>query len=127
MLAETQASSGDTNDANETATLGAGGQGKLKEAIADYSRIIAIDPNHISAHVNRGTALTQIGAYDEALADFNAALRIEKNDPGIHRGRGSLFERKGLIDRARADYRRALELAPDDRWVQDALRRLPAN
>ena len=102
-------------------------QGKLKEAVADFSRMIEINPADILARVNRATALGQMGAYDEALADCRAALRVEKNDPAIYRIRGSIFEHKGLIDRARADYRRALELAPDDRWVQAALQRLPAD
>lgn len=100
------------------------GQGKLREAVADYSRMIEIDPADILARVNRATALGQMGAYDEALADCSAALRIKKNDPAIYRIRGFLFEHKGLIDRARADYRRALELAPDDTWTQAALRKV---
>jgi tetratricopeptide (TPR) repeat protein len=101
------------------------GQRKLKDAISDYSKVIALDPSYFPARVNRGNALAELGDYDKALDDYNVALRMHKNDAVTYRGRGWVFERQGRMDRARADYRRALELAPNDRWLQNALKKLP--
>jgi tetratricopeptide (TPR) repeat protein len=100
------------------------GQRKLKDAISDYSKVIALDPSYFPARVNRGNALAELGDYDKALDDYNVALRMHKNDAVTYRGRGWVFERQGRMDRARADYRRALELAPNDRWLQNALKKL---
>jgi tetratricopeptide (TPR) repeat protein len=103
------------------------GQKKLREAIADFSEVLKLDPSHPAARLNRANARAELGQYDGALDDYGVSLQANKNDWEAYRGRGWVFERQGLIARGRSDYRRALELAPKDPWLQKALINLPAD
>ena len=51
--------------------------GRFEEAIADYSEVIKLDPDLVSAYIGRGIANTSLGKYDEARADFKKALELE--------------------------------------------------
>jgi tetratricopeptide (TPR) repeat protein len=100
-------------------------QRDLQGAIADFGKVIELDPTHVAARVNRAQAHAERGEFDRALADYEAALRLNANDATVYRGRGWVYERQGSIDRARADYRRGLELAPNDAWLRRAITNLP--
>ena len=55
------------------------GQNKLEEAIADYNRVLAIDPKDSMAYNNRGNAKGGLGQWEEALADYQKAAELAPN------------------------------------------------
>jgi 3-oxoacyl-[acyl-carrier protein] reductase len=51
------------------------------QAIADFSRAIALNPNSALAHYDRGLAYRAKADYDQANADFNRAIEIDPKMP----------------------------------------------
>lgn len=57
-------------------------QGKLDEAIRDYSILLAMHPEAAQLRSNLGAALAGAGRYDEAIAQYKLALD-NNPDPGV--------------------------------------------
>jgi tetratricopeptide (TPR) repeat protein len=55
-------------------------QGNYTAAITFYDKVLAIDPNNITALVNKGTALGTLGQNDDAITWLDKALAIDPND-----------------------------------------------
>lgn len=49
-------------------------------AIASFDKVLAIDPNNISALKNNGKALSKIGDYKGAIASYDKVLAINATD-----------------------------------------------
>ena len=49
------------------------GKGQYKEAIADFTNFIKINPDYAAAYINRGVAYYEIKEYELALNDYNSA------------------------------------------------------
>jgi tetratricopeptide (TPR) repeat protein len=92
----------------------------MKEAFADLSRVIEIDPKYASAYINRGIARMERDPKG-AIADFDAAIRIipDYADAFVNRG----WVRFGTGDAAGgiADFDSAIRINP--RHYQAHLRR----
>jgi tetratricopeptide (TPR) repeat protein len=54
--------------------------GEHREAIEDYDRAIALDPNDSVADRHRGIVRGKLSAYGEAIEDFDRALALDTND-----------------------------------------------
>lgn len=84
-----------------------------KEAIADYTQAIEIDPNYADAYYNRGIAHRKVGDTQAAIADYTQAIKIDPNDAKVYHNRGiarsALEDYQGAI----ADHTQALEIAPN--------------
>jgi tetratricopeptide (TPR) repeat protein len=91
--------------------------GKYDDAIADYTKAIALDPNVALAYTNRGLAYYRKGEYERAIADHSKAIAIDPNHANAYYNRGVAYEQKGDKDQAIADYDKVLEINPSD---QDA-------
>jgi len=92
-------------------------KGKYDDAIADYDKAIALDPNVALAYTNRGSAYYRKGEYERAIADHSKAIAIDPNHANAYYNRGVAYEQKGDKDQAIADFRKVLEINPSD---QDA-------
>jgi tetratricopeptide (TPR) repeat protein len=101
-------------------------KGLHDQAIADYTRAIALDPTDAPAYSMRGVAYEAKGLHDQAIADYTRAIALSPNDPYAHNYRGVAYEAKGLHDQAIADYRAALKITPDMKEPKDGLTRLGA-
>ena len=55
-------------------------KGKYDDAIADYTKAIALDPNDANVYTNRGVAYGKKGEVGRAIADFRKALEIDPSD-----------------------------------------------
>jgi hypothetical protein len=84
----------------------------LDNVSPDYTDSLRIQPNTVSAYVNRADVYIKIGNIDHALADFNEAIRIDPNNAILYNNRGVAYQTKDDIDRAIADYSEAIRLAP---------------
>jgi tetratricopeptide (TPR) repeat protein len=88
-------------------------------AIADFDRVLTLDPANTHALVHRGEAYSQVGGFGHALADLNRAIQLDARDPAAFVARGLVQQRRGAADLALADFNAALKINPRD---QQALR-----
>lgn len=84
------------------------------EARLAYEKTIALDPNHIDAHVNLGRILHEDGAPAEAETHYRAALSGDPAHPVAAFNLGVALDDLGRLPEAAAAYRRAIELDPDN-------------
>jgi tetratricopeptide (TPR) repeat protein len=78
-------------------------------AVADLSRVIALDGNHVAALKGRAERYYLDSQYDRAIQDFNRVIRIAP-DSNIFDARGNAFLQRGAYDRAIEDYNEAMRL-----------------
>lgn len=86
--------------------------GQYEEALAEFDRALAINPEHPAAHL--GTALTyvQMGRLPEAVERLDRLLELDPDNATALANRGIAQDRLGLHERALHDYRAALALDP---------------
>ena len=88
------------------------GLGDTEAALADFARVLDIDPGDVFAHLNRADIFAKQGDRRSAEAEYEAAIAI---DPVIgYRRRGSYRRANDNPLGALHDYSRAISYAPDD-------------
>ena len=90
-------------------------KGDLDGAIADYTRVIEINPNnpkYAVAYDDRGIAKQAKGDLDGAIADCTRAIELNPKYANAYNNRGSFKGIKGDVVGAIADVNRAIELDP---------------
>jgi tetratricopeptide (TPR) repeat protein len=88
------------------------GQGDCDKAIAEYTKVLEIDPTYALAYYHRGNAKYKKGEFSQAIADYTKALELRPQDATICFLRGTAWLKKGDFDQAVTDYTRALEMSP---------------
>ncbi|MBI2917515.1 MAG: tetratricopeptide repeat protein [Chloroflexi bacterium] len=84
--------------------------GDHKEAIADYTRAIQLDPKDAAAYNNRGIAYRKLGQPKEAIADYTRAIQLDPKDAAACNNRGYAYQALGMGKEAQADFARAEKL-----------------
>ena len=86
---------------------------RFDEAIADYKRVIQLDPGRAAAYLNLGWAYDAKREFRKAIDHFNTGIRMVKR-PGVVtlHGRAKTYVKMGEFDKAIADYTRAIEYEP---------------
>lgn len=85
-----------------------------EQALADFDAVIALQPRHPEAQVNRGAALLQLRRYGPAIASFTEALGLGVQEPyKAYFNRGAAREALGDVRGAYEDYNTALDIYPD--------------
>ena len=92
-------------------------QGKLDEAIAEYTKSIQSAPQLAKAYSGRGRAYAGCGRLDEALLDLSEALQLDPQDAIAQNDRGEVHKLRGELDTAIADYSQALRIDSSDATV----------
>jgi tetratricopeptide (TPR) repeat protein len=87
-------------------------QGRLAEALAEYTESLRLNPRFITARLNRGVLLERQGRLAEAEAEYTEGLRLDPAYAPAHLNRGVLLERQGRLLDAEAEYRESLRLDP---------------
>jgi tetratricopeptide (TPR) repeat protein len=87
--------------------------GDLDGAIADYTKVLALQSRQGNPFYNRCLARTSKGDYHGAIGDCTTALTESPTHAGAFFARGSARWLAGNADQARADWVRAIELEPD--------------
>jgi len=70
-------------------------EGKIEDAINNYSEAIRIKPNDSDAYNNRGNAYIKLGQYQQAMNDFNKAIHITPNNAEAYNNYGSAYLLQG--------------------------------
>jgi tetratricopeptide (TPR) repeat protein len=87
--------------------------GKYPEAIAVFTKVLAVDPKSAEALKERAEAYTQEGNLDEALKDLNQAVSLSPQDPWGYFKRGMVKFSLGDFQEAVGDMTRAIEINPE--------------
>ena len=87
--------------------------GKYHEAIAELSRVIEEDPDHVVAYTSLGVAFHRLEQEDRALSCYEAALRIDPIDAEAHYFRANILYRQRSVREAIAGYTVAVGLRPE--------------
>ncbi len=86
-------------------------QGKYEEAVENYDKALALDPNCASAHFNLAVSLLRRDELDESAAHYKEALRVKPN-AATHNGLGFVLSRQGKLDDAVVQFREAIRTDP---------------
>ena len=84
--------------------------GEYEQALADYDRAIAIDPESLFAYFYRASVYKKLEQYDKALADYNKAISFYEF-ASFYNGRGDLYHKLKQYDKAIADYTEAIAIS----------------
>lgn len=88
--------------------------GQTEPAIADYTKVIALDPTYADAYVNRGAAYAKSGRRELALSDLNQALSLQPNNLGALFTRGLVYKEMHRLELALRDFNEYLAMVPND-------------
>ena len=72
-------------------------QGKLKEAISYYDKILEENPNHLGCLNNKGYALSKLKDYDSALDCYDSALKLDPEDIPVQVNKISSLRKEGEL------------------------------
>lgn len=116
-------------------------QGKLDAAIAGYTMAVSFVPDFKEAYQGMAAAFEaqglkphktyadgmvrySEGKYDEAIRLLQQAIEGDSSATAFHFGLGLAYEKKGDKEKAIAALEQALALDPENKLVQDSLRRV---
>ena len=85
-------------------------KGEHDRSIADYDKVLALQPDRGTALNGRAWAYAQKGELDKALADAERAVTLLPTEPNAVHTRAWIYMNKGMLDLALADYDKALSL-----------------
>lgn len=95
-------------------------EGKMQQAIKEYSRALDHNPKHIQALNNRGIMQGTVGDYQVSLSDFDKAIRLKPGYAESWYNRGIVYYQLGRNTEACHDWRQAAKLG--FRQAETALR-----
>jgi len=75
-------------------------QGKFKDAITHYDKIIDEDSQHVSSLNNKGYALSKLRDFDGAMKCYDDALKVFPDDLPVLVNKISLFRKQGNFTEA---------------------------
>ena len=110
-----QALAADPRNVDKFIALGIAQSGarQVREAIATFTRGLAVAPNNAMLLRWRGHRNLSLREFDKAMTDFNRAARLDSTIYGIWYHRGIVRFVRGDFAGAAEDFARAIPLAPD--------------
>ena len=89
-------------------------EGRLEEAITQYSHAIALDPSIALIYQGRGVAYAGVQDYAAAIADFNRAIELDPDRPATYLERGRVYVRTHDFAAAETDVQHAIDISNSD-------------
>ncbi|MDT8318482.1 MAG: tetratricopeptide repeat protein [bacterium] len=86
--------------------------GKYGEAVADYSKAIALAPKLAEAYYGVGTVYIDMKEFDRAIDSLSEAVAIDPDFEQAHNNLGNAYNHSGNLPEALNSYSRAIELNP---------------
>ncbi|HID49363.1 MAG TPA: tetratricopeptide repeat protein [Chromatiales bacterium] len=87
--------------------------GQYAEAVREFDRVLAIDPDNPHAISAKARSLMQLGRNAEALELYDEAIARAPEVAANYANRGILHDRMGQYERAIRDYEKAIALDPE--------------
>jgi Tfp pilus assembly protein PilF len=91
------------------------GQGNIGQAITQYRKALAVDPECVEAHCGLGVLLGKIRRHAEAEASLQAAVTLRPRSPALRNNLGYEYMLQERWTDAEAELRNAIRLQPDYR------------
>jgi len=79
-----------------------------KTAIANYTKVIALNPKDVKAFFYRGGTHDAMGFLNEALVDYTKSITVDENQPEVYNSMGVCHAKKGKIDMAMDYFEKAI-------------------
>jgi Flp pilus assembly protein TadD len=98
--------------------------GRMEEAIAEYQRALALNPNHKDALNNLGVDLARQGRMGQAASRFERLITLDPDNADAHTNLGVVLLAQGNRVRAAEEFRAALELNPRNETARNGLEKL---
>lgn len=90
-----------------------GNQGKMQDALQDFTKAIETDSNLVDAYKYRGGIMGLARRYDQSVADLSKYLQYHPEAAEQFFNRGLSYTNLGENEKALADFNKTLELNPD--------------
>jgi tetratricopeptide (TPR) repeat protein len=87
-------------------------KGENEEAIAEWKKVLEIDPGSAKANNNLGAVLSRVGRVDEAIAYFQKAVDLSPQLWGAQNDLAVALWEKGRLEEAIRHMERSLEISP---------------
>ncbi|MDP7636362.1 MAG: tetratricopeptide repeat protein, partial [Phycisphaerae bacterium] len=84
--------------------------GRLDQAISDFTKAIELKDEYAEAHFNRGSTYRMKGDFDTAIGDLTRAIELNPKLAMAYSERALVYFNKRNFDRARGDVRAAQAL-----------------
>jgi putative PEP-CTERM system TPR-repeat lipoprotein len=88
-------------------------QNKLPEALAAYDKVLALEPGHRSAHIDKAHLEIGLGKFDAAKADIDAATKISPGNLMVTYTQALLDFTQGKHAAAQESLQKVLRAAPE--------------
>jgi tetratricopeptide (TPR) repeat protein len=88
-------------------------QGKDREAVEQYCRIVSNDPNFTEGYFQLGLLRTRMGQLGQAKDDFLRVLQMKGDHVDAHNNLAILYLKAGQLDQAVRHFRLAIRSQPD--------------
>ena len=88
------------------------GKGQYSQAISEFNRAIAANPDNFEAYVFRGKAKWCNQDLQGALVDYNCAIELDDNASMVYMDRSFLFDELGMPELALLDLEKHGKLLP---------------
>ena len=98
-------------------------QGRLDEAVGEFSRALTLDPDNAAAHWHLGVALASLDRRTDALQHLQRSVQLDPGNSASQHDLGLMLAFAGRLDEAADHFQRALDLNPG---MEDARRNLAA-
>jgi tetratricopeptide (TPR) repeat protein len=84
--------------------------GRYGEAADAFERVLAVNPKHLAALNEKGSALAQLERYDEAVECIERALALNPSYADAVQNRAGILQKTGRHDEALLAYEKAIRL-----------------
>jgi tetratricopeptide (TPR) repeat protein len=80
--------------------------------IDNYTKCLRIDPDFVSAYVNRGVAHCELSNYSQGISDFNSSIKTDPTYANAYFCKGLTYFNLGNYEDAIADLTRGIKIDP---------------
>jgi TonB family protein len=101
-------------------------KGAYDLALADYNKVIELNPKDAATYFSRAMAYYNKKSYDLAIVDYDKAIELSPKDSFSYFKRAELYEQKGNLQKAISDYQKTVELDASNEAAKNSLKRLQA-
>jgi len=85
-------------------------QNRYEKAVAEFTRVLQLNPTYQYAYFNRGVAKLNLGKFKDAIEDFTLGINTKSEDPMSYYDRGYCYYSIHELEKAIEDYTHAIEL-----------------
>jgi tetratricopeptide (TPR) repeat protein len=87
--------------------------GKSELALKGFQDVLAINPEHVGAHMGMATTYMQMKKEDLAMQYLNKTIELDPELPAAYANKGILLDRQGYYREAIGNYVAAIRLDPE--------------